>query len=386
VVVQGPHQNEVQLLQGALAAWVERTFGVPGAQDPASWQPDRLEYLARMGAQGDTDRGIELVAHPELDGALEWYALEATPARTGPPRRASTEFRQSLIPLHVGFRGMPNARWWDFESGETDYGDLRADRRDVAKLVVMNFMLVHGNDWFIIPLEHEVGSIAEISELSVTDVFGDTVFVNRADHSSAAAEGRWTMFTCAQAGSTGVLPRLVMPPTTGPGAQFGAPIEEARFFRDEMANMVWAVEHTIPDAAGDPWSGHERAMSVAPPPIAAAHGSLTYTIESEVARHWIPYVPVSLDPALGEIALERAGMVDPLNPGGVVKPVGRILQPTAADPHRVREEEISRAGVRIVRRAVRARWTDGSTWLWMTRQRNASAGEGASGLRFDIAE
>jgi hypothetical protein len=395
VVVPGPQLNDVQMLQRALVAWVDVTFGALGTQDPASWQAERLEYLASMGANDAPPRGaedatnaevgVELVARPELEGALEWYALEAEPAQ--PPRRAATEIRHSLIPIHVGFRGMPNARWWDFESGETDYGDLRPDRRDVAKLVVMNFMLVQGNDWFVIPLEQDVGSIARIDTLSVADVFGDTVYIDRADRPVAAAQGRWTLFTCSRSGAMEVLPRLVLPPTAGAGQQFGTPLEEVRFFRDEMANMVWAVEHTIQNATGDPWSGHERAMAVAP--LAAAgggRGSLAYIIQSDVARNWIPFVPVSLDAVSGEIALERAGMTDPLNPPGVVKPLGRILRPTSADPYRVREEEISRAGVRIVRRVARARWTDGSTWLWMTRQRRASAGEGASGLRFDVAE
>jgi hypothetical protein len=396
VVVPGPQLNDVQDVQRALVAWVDATFGAPGHVDPASWQADRLEYLARMGASDAPVRGpddptgarvgVELVAHPELEGALEWYALDATPARPPPSPRAATEIRHSLLPIHVGFRGMPNARWWDFESGETDYGDLRADRRDVAKLVVMNFMLVQGNDWFVIPLEQEVGSIARIDALSVTDVFGDAVFIDRADRAVAAAGGRWTLFTCSRVGGMEVLPQLVLPPTAGAGVQFGAAVEETRFFRDEMANIVWAVEHTIPDAAGEPWSGHERALALAPPPSGGARGPLAYLIQSDVARNWIPFVPVSLDPARGEIALERAGMTDPLNPGGVVSPEGRILQPTSADPYRVREEEISRAGVRIVRRVARARWTDGSTWLWMTRQRRASGGTGTSGLRFDVAE
>jgi hypothetical protein len=396
VVVPGPQLNDVQTLQRALVAWVHATFGAPGAQDPASWRAERLEYLARMGANDAPPRGpdnvtgaevgVELVAHPELEGALEWYALEAAPAQSSPPRRGATEIRHSLIPIHVGFRGMPNARWWDFESGETDFGDLRADRRDVAKLVVMNFMLVQGNDWFVIPLEQDIGSIARIDTLSVTDVFGDTVYIDRADRPVAAAEGRWTLFTCSRTAEMEVLPHLVLPPTAGAGQRFGTPLEEVRFFRDEMANMVWAVEHTIQDATGDPWSGHERAMAIAPPAAGGGRGPLTYIIQSDVARNWIPFIPVSLDPVRGEIALERGGMTDALNPGGVVKPVGRILRPTSADPYRVREEEISRAGVRIVRRVVRARWTDGSTWLWMTRQRRASGGEGASGLRFDVAE
>lgn len=391
VSVPGPQLNAFQNLQRAFVEWVDSTFGAIGSQDPASWKSERLEYEARLGAASDASDDasldLELIARPELEGAFDWYALEAGSPRERPPGRKPEPISRSLLPIHVGFRGMPNARWWDFESGETDYGDLRADRRDVAKLVVMNFMLVQGNDWFVIPLEQEVGSVANIESLSVTDVFGETVYIDRADKPDPRVNGRWTLFTCSR-GGTDVLPSLVLPPTVGTtGAQFGTPVEEVRFFRDEMANMVWAVERTIASAAGEPWSGYERATTHAGPSAGPGlAGLLHYIIQSEVARNWIPFVPVSLDPVRGEIALERAGMADPLNPGNAVAPVGRILQPSAQNPYRVREEEVSRAGLRVIRRVARTRWTDGSTWLWMTRQRAASGGSGASGLLFDVAE
>jgi hypothetical protein len=94
---------------------------------------------------------------------------------------------------------------------------------------------------------------------------------------------------------------------------------------------------------------------------------------------------VTLDPMSGEIALERGAMLDAtVQPPVPILPVGRILRP-AADPYRIREEEVSRAGVRVVRVACRSRWFDGSTHLWMSRMRRAAGGEGSSGLLFDNA-
>jgi hypothetical protein len=61
-----------------------------------------------------------------------------------------------------------------------------------------------------------VGSIARIDTLSVTDVFGDTVYIDRADRRVAAAQGRWTLFTCSRSGAMEVLPRLVLPPAPSP--------------------------------------------------------------------------------------------------------------------------------------------------------------------------
>lgn len=72
-----------------------------------------------------------------------------------------------------------------------------------------------------------------------------------------------------------------------------------------------------------------------------------------------------------------------------VAPVGRVLTPTGlADPavYRVNEEEVERAGTRILRGVRRTRWLGGETHVWVSRRRRVGFGEGASGLAFDRAE
>ena len=66
----------------------------------------------------------------------------------------------------------------------------------MAKLVIMDFMLIHGNDWFVIPLEQDVGTAMRIDRLAVTDVFGSTVIVPRAEEAGRL----WTLFTSSTAG------------------------------------------------------------------------------------------------------------------------------------------------------------------------------------------
>jgi hypothetical protein len=63
-----------------------------------------------------------------------------------------------------------------------------------------------------------------------------------------------------------------------------------------------------------------------------------------------------------------------------VRPAGRTLAATDW----VAAEEIPREGVRVVRQWQLARWTDGSTHLWLTRRRKPGRGEADSGLRHDI--
>jgi hypothetical protein len=384
------HADDLPIFQEAarsFARTVRETFGDIGSGDPVAWRPERLDFSAAVAADADNDPGLVLSVAPSPEGTLDWYALDGITPTGDRPAGAVTKVQRSVIPAHVTFRGMPNARWWDFESGETDYGDLRVDRRDVSKLVIMDFMLIHGNDWFVVPFDQAVGTALDIESLSVTDVFGDTVYVPRADGAIDDAGNRWTAFTCAApAAASGLIPQFVLPPTAGHAMQTSDPLEDVRFFRDDLANVVWGVEHTVQGTSGKPELSHEREIATAPRPGARATAVATprYEIQTSLPRYWIPFVPVTLDPASGQIALERAAVFDPgTQPPALVLPRGRILKPPV-DSYRIREEEVTRAGIRLVRVVCRSRWTDGSTWIWTTRQRRAASGEGSSGMLFDV--
>jgi hypothetical protein len=162
--------------------------------------------------------------------------------------------------------------------------------------------------------------------------------------------------------------------------------------RDEQANLVWAVEAQTENGVGQPWSGHERALAIvgnapSPPPTDAP---LRYRLQTSAPLHWIPFPPVQIDATRRAVALERAAMQRFID-GALtrVEPVGRVLRPSnLADPtiYRIREEEVTRSGARVLRANRRARWIDGSTHVWISRRRRAGLGEGASGLRYDLAE
>jgi len=92
---------------------------------------------------------------------------------------------------------------------------------------------------------------------------------------------------------------------------------------------------------------------------------LKYRIESRVPEYWIPFLPVSLDPASGVVTLELASAVAS-DGHTLIPPRGRVLQPTSispASPYQIPEEEVPRNGIQVQRLAVRSRWTDGSSNL-----------------------
>jgi hypothetical protein len=105
-------------------------------------------------------------------------------------------------------------------------------------------MLVYGNDFFMIPLDLDTGSLCRVTSLTVTNTFGESITIaptSRLD-SSAASAAPWRMFCLSpqdeQLGSKAApLDLLFLPPTLLPGLE-SQPIEEVLLMRDEMANMA----------------------------------------------------------------------------------------------------------------------------------------------------
>jgi hypothetical protein len=54
-----------------------------------------------------------------------------------------------------------------------------------------------------------------------------------------------------------------------------------------------------------------------------------------------------------------------------------------AQTYFVAEEEVPRAGTRVLHSYQRTRWTDGRVVTWLRVRRQTGRGEGSSGLRFD---
>ncbi len=397
--VPGTNKDAVLTALSAFVEWVEDVLGVPGTDDPPSWAPDRLEYQLELVAASPDGKPLVLAAHPGRDGDFDWDTLDLRPDATfndPVPDGSVQTLSTSVLPANVRFRGMPNARWWAFESETTDFGSVTPDRRDVGKLVVLDFMLIHGNGWFVMPFDLPVGSVGRLDTFLVHDVFGVMTLVESADKGGEPIDERWTLFSSEVEGKpTEASGFFVLPPSVSAAAQNGVAIEDIRFFRDEMANMVWAIEHATENELGQPWPGHERDLAnkagatVPPPSSVNTTDPLRYVIQTDVPEHWIPFLGVVTDPGKRDIALQKSAMLRPKPDGSLepVEPLGRVLRPTkvGGGAYRIPEEEVPRSGVRVSRVVCRSRWTDGSTHIWISRRTSVGAGEGASGLRFDLA-
>jgi hypothetical protein len=383
-------EASLQRAYAALEQFARSVFGQLPSDRPAAWQTERLRAEGTLSLSTPESR-LALRVEPSREGDLDWYSCDvATRSRGGASARTS---KRVVMPAHVRFRGMPEHRFWDFEHGGADFGAVVADSRDVARLVVIDFALTASNDWFMVPCVQRVGTALRVEQVRVRDVFGGTTLVERGDQVDPARRTeRWTMWSITDRESGGVEPSLLLP-AGYPSRMAGPAIEEVRFLRDEMANMSWAIEHTIPNALGEPWLSHERATArlpagVPPPPAPPATGpQIKYVLQTDVPAYWFPLVPVRIEGAAGQIEYALGSMLDSVTGARrTLAPDGRILRAPSGQRLRVREEELPRVGVTVQRVPVRTRTPSGATRLWVEWRRRPGAGEGSSGLKFDSVE
>jgi hypothetical protein len=131
----------------AWRAWYESLFNEPAGAD--SWSPDRMEYSFRLGsASGST----QCVAREYDGGAADWYTFDRSPATPAGGSTQPVATTRRAMPAPVTFRGMPARRFWEMEDAAVDIGALSAAAEDIGRLLLREFALIYGNDWFQIPL------------------------------------------------------------------------------------------------------------------------------------------------------------------------------------------------------------------------------------------
>jgi hypothetical protein len=392
-----------------LVTWFHELILQPSAADNDAWQPSRLEYQFGLSAPSDATE-LVLDAEEYARGGLDWYAVDraADGSRPGEPPVPWTREVHTFVPASVVFEGMPSTRWWAFEDRRTNFGDVRPDTTDLAKLLLLEFALVYANDWFVLPFDLKVGRVADVRGIAVTNVFGERTWVTTAPIEPGPTLGRWSAYALSPAGP---MPpdRKIAPPDplllllpTPPKIQEGTLIEEVALIRDEIANMVWGVERRIPLPTGEGKPGPETARQtraffdrLAKEAVEAGGGTvmegspdfaspIRYQVQNTIPEHWIPFIPVHVSNSNRETQLQRAalprilvdGSTDPVPPRTTL-----LRQPRP--PYFVYEEEVPRAGTQVSQAYRRTRWYGGAVVTWLGVRKRTGRGEGSSGLRFD---
>jgi hypothetical protein len=404
-------RDALDVLAEQFQRWFRDLFYQPLDHPNASWRPPYLEH--QFGCSSPIG-GLErvLVADEYHHGHLDWYNLDIAREQDAlvmapeAPAPFGTEaaITRTFVPTNVSFGGMPHPRWWRFENWRTDISFIKPDTTDLNKLLLVDFILVYANDWFMVPVTLDAGTIASVNGLMVTDVFGDSTWVTASGSGPDEDWQRWAMFTHSTRGTDDVAADLSL--SLLPVARKvleGKPLEEVYLLRDEVANMVWAVESQVPLASGRSKAGKQAGEELHlklqqllekanPAPIELpANAAVRYRIVNSVPEHWIPLVPVHVPGSNREVQLQRAAMPRFLT-GDNRKP--RKIEPRTSLmreglesvqklPYFLHEEEVSRAGIVVRKGFQRTRWYDGRVCTWLGIRKQVGKGSGSSGLVFD---
>lgn len=363
--------------------WMDAFFPEIGQSAP-TWVSDRQEYAFALAANGGAGQ-VVLEAEEYAEGRLDWWAFDRDPSGTlavEPTDPSPRMITRSVIPSPVAYKGMPASRWWEMEDRTVNFGAMEAEPTDLVRLLLIEFGLVYANDWFVMPVELDFGAYYSVRSLVVTDTFGERLLV----HSSGQVDGAnspWGLFGLSdrRGGADPANEALLFPPVLADTVE-GRPIEDVLLLRDELSNMAWAVEKRVESPVGhvtDRDLEHHARRAAEPVPTAKSDGApVKYRLAATPPEHWIPLVPVAED-SNGRVRLRRGRVVGP--DGSAPAPRGRLLE--TGEPLSLREEEVPRAGARVTRAWQHARWSDGSTHVWIGRRKGVGRGEGFSGLRFD---
>jgi len=290
-----PESNEEQ---NFLEPIVEQESEVKNKK-PAAWNPKHLEYGFSVKVGNNELKAVEYSGDQ-----LDWYNFRISNSNV---RIDGTVTTRSVAPQPISFKGMPNSRWWEFEDSSVDLGAIRRPNLNFLSMLLTNYALIYSNDWFIIPITQKTGTIRQITKLDVIDSFGFTELI-RPIAPQANQANRWSMFTLSGDGTISPTePDILLLPNTVSQQFNGEPLEEITLFRDELANLVWAVENKC---YSDDRKVINRDDEIVQDDSELPQSDIPlYRLISHVQKNWIPYIPKQIysnNLPTGEIYFLRA--------------------------------------------------------------------------------
>ena len=367
------------------------------------WSSRLLDYTATFEAGGTA------LQVPKHDGGdVDWFSVDADPDAVTITRPDSAEaLRRLVVPSRLDYPGAPNPRWWQLEDRAVDIGGFAPDRSHLGTMLLTDVALSHSDDWFSFHVpppfddpqpQPSSGALVRLSDVTVRDSF-DQIWPLAPPPASGA--GAWSLFH-----TTGLDPAdlLIWPVTVAPNR--GPLLDDVLIGVDEDANLAWAVEL---------WADGRQLLTDADTDAAIAETSRTgsrdfrYLPSTTLPDHWHPYQRIRAgDPSVGPAPVDGAGdtagdtagdgrsgswrqavladLTGPVprpRPGPVSRLIGGPSGPGLGRGHELDPTAIPSNGVRLQRRAMLARDTNGRPVLWVERSSRPVTGPPTSHLRFD---
>ena len=260
--------SSVTMATGAAAAlasfvsYCTNLYCLPSPQ--SAWDRNELAFEFHAGAEIPTPGvSVGLVGPDFPGGQLDWYSFDYTNSIvTADNAQAPVVTNASIIPHRLSVPGMPGTKFWEFEDGQTNLGDLNTQIVDLTKMLLTDFAAIAANNWFQFSIIAPIGTLNRLAALVVTDTFGGQTLIpatGSLDPPTGTSKA-WQMFTLA--GDATRRDTLLLPPTLGRVID-GPTLEDALFFRDDMAAMAWAVERSLAGPLDTSVSGYRVAAHIA---------------------------------------------------------------------------------------------------------------------------
>ena len=325
---------------------------------------------------------------------MDWFSGDADAELPAP----ADDGRREIIPLRLSYPGAPLPRVWQIEDRASDIGGYPPDRSHLATALLIQLVADHATDWFLVPVPEPtgqgpgVGVVATLGRVTVRSSFDeiDELVPPPVDPGPVvpdAPTGPWSLYRTTGLGRSS----LVLWPTAA-SPVVGPVLDDVLLGVDEDADVMWAVE-LVADGV--------RLAADVDTSEAMAQGRRTgsrdfsWLPSTVLPEHWHPYRLPS-DPALPR-RFEQ-GLVAELNTepprvrrGPRSELIGGVSDAEVAEGaspngsgHVLENTAVPYQGVRLERRYVLARGTDGRPVLWRQRRRMPLLAGPVSHLRFDV--
>jgi hypothetical protein len=347
------------------------------------WDPAELVYTASFSTGQGSGPVLEIPRHD--GGDLDWYSVHSPAAADNAawPAGAAVTLSGTMLPNRLQYPGAPQPRWWQIEDAKVDIGGFPPDRSHLATMLLIDLVVSHADDWFSFPVAGTAGTVLSVGSVKIRDTFDDGI--------DAVSPADWTMFdVTGLPGSTLVLWPTVATPLTG------QVLDDIVLGVDEDANLLWAVERRSgarelappPAQSTDPGPAPTGQLAADAPKIYA------YQPSSSVPAYWHPYEIHEIPQIDGQerrrFVQSRLADLRTRPPTLMPAPVSDLLAdpaaPAAGPVHQIEPATVPVMGLRLERRYVLGRASDGTPRLWRQRRRLPLLTPPVSGLRFDILE
>ncbi len=373
---QGYDGFKLYLAQDDLSLQTFFSTQVPANLTEDFWDSERFQYTTSFRAAS-----TQLSLKEHTGGHVDWYSADADRPLPN-PRIVENNL---AFPSRLRYPGAPHPRWWQIEDASVDIGGFPPDRSHFATMLLIDLIMSHSDDWFIFPVNTQVGHIVTLHKVVVRDSFDEEWEISAPGELDPKDD--WTMFATQGLNKRSI---VVWPTAVTPLA--GPKLEEVVLGRDENTNLVWAVERRL---GGRDVLTPERAGPEATLPPGNVTSTTTpkqyeYVPNTEIYEHWQPY-PLEIDEdghrwfIQGRLA-DLSGAEPVLMPPATAKVLRNLTNEPLGYVHRIDPTTISSLGMQLERRYMLARDTKGNPVLWLQRHRQPLEAPPMLSLRRDVLQ